>query len=515
MNRKAHFLWVDDEIDLLRPHVLFLEEKGYSTDCVNNGRDALAVFSERNYDIVFLDENMPGLSGLETLTMMHQINPQVPVVMITQNEDEGIMDLAIGKKIADYLLKPVNPNQILLSVKKLLNKSELLLQTVSNNYRDAYSDIGEQIARSNSVEEWKNLYKMLVYWELELEKSGSPMYEMLEMQKVEANISFSRFVRANYAEWLRDRNVVLSPDVFKKYVFPLMDIGEKLFFILIDNFRLDQWDSIKPHLSSDFDYDEDVFLSILPTATPYSRNSIFSGLMPLELSRIYSDVWVSELSDEGKNNMESVLIGRMMEAAKRYETFSYHKVNDTYEGKRLVERFSEMERKDLNVIVFNFIDFFSHARTESEMLRELTGDEVSYRSVTTSWIKRSYITLLLKKVAEKGYKVIITSDHGSIRVKNPIKVKGDSETGKNVRYKFGKSLAYDPKKVFDIISPENFGLPSPNLSTRYIFAQNSDFFVYDNNRNSRLNYYLNSFQHGGISMEEMMVPIVKLTPKRN
>lgn len=515
MNNKAHFLWVDDEIELLRPHVLFLEEKGYSTDCVNNGRDALTMFSKKRYDIVFLDENMPGLTGLETLTTMHQLNPQVPVVMITQNEDEGIMDLAIGKKIADYLLKPVNPNQILLSVKKLLDKGELLLQTVSNNYREVYSEIGEQIAKSNSVEEWKILYKMLVYWELELEKSGSPMYEMLEMQKVEANILFSRFVRTNYAEWLRDRNVVLSPDVFNKHVFPLLNGEEKLFFILIDNFRLDQWESIKPTLSSYFDYDEDIFLSILPTATPYSRNSIFSGLMPLELSKIYSDVWVSELLDEGKNNMENVLIDRMLETAKRSETFSYHKVNDTNEGKRLVDRFSELEKSDLNVIVFNFIDFFSHARTESEMLRELTGDEASYRTVTASWIKRSYISRLLKKIAEKGYKAIITSDHGSIRVKNPINVKGDSETGKNVRYKFGKSLAYDPKKVFDIISPENFGLPSPNLSTRYIFAQNGDFFVYNNNRNSHLNYYLNSFQHGGISMEEMMVPIVKLTPKRN
>ena len=514
MMSKAHFLWVDDEIDFLKPHILFLEEKGYLTDCASNGRDALSLYRSGAYDIVFLDENMPGLSGLETLTQLYEINPRTPVVMITKSEDEGIMNQAIGKKIADYLIKPVNPNQVLLTIKKILDKRYLVSQTATVDYRDAYNHISENISQSNSVDDWKNIYRDLIYWELELERTGNSLYDLAKIQKSEANISFARFVRNNYREWLKNDQVVLSPGVFKYHVYPVLDSVNKLFFILIDNFRLDQWEGVKEDLNEYYEYHEDIYISILPTVTPYSRNSVFSGLMPVHIKEKYPEMWVEEDEDEGKNNFEETLIHNQLLSSGRKESFSYHKINSNSEGRKIIERFSELEKKDLNVLVFNFIDSLSHTRTESEMLRELTSDEAAYRSVTRAWFQHSPISTLLKMIAEKGYRVIITSDHGSIRVRNGIKVKGDIETGKNLRYKFGKSLAYDPKKVFDIIHPENFGLPSRNLSTRYIFAQNHDFFVYHNNYNSYSGYYSNSFQHGGISMEEMMVPIIELTPKQ-
>lgn len=521
---KAHFLWVDDEIDLLRPHILFLAEKGYNTVCATNGHDAIEMCKSTNYDIIFLDEHMPGLSGLETLMELKKDWPDVPVVMITKSEDEGIMNQAIGRKITDYLIKPVNPNQVLLTIKKILDKKRLVNETLLNNYSTEYNILNREIGFAYSVDDWKKVYIKLVRWELELEKSNATLRMMVENQKEDANVSFARFVRKNYIEWISNKNgttkensdgPIMSHNLFKDCVLPMINKGQKLYFILIDNFRLDQWEMVKDIVSEHFNYDEDLYFSILPTATPYARNALFSGLMPAQIAKVYPNLWVEEIDERGKNEHEEELIFSLLSKLGKNISFSYHKLNTNGEAERVIDRFNELDKNLLNVMVFNFIDMLSHAGTDSKTIRELAYDDSAYRSLTNTWFTHSPINKLLKNIAESGNCVILTSDHGSIRVKRGLKIKGDSETNSNLRYKLGRSLAYDPKMVFDIINPNSYGLPSPNISTRYIFAQNRDFFLYQNNYNHFLNIFEGTYQHGGISMEEMIVPLISLTPKKN
>lgn len=514
--KKDQLLWVDDEIDLLRPHVLFLQSKGYEVSTVTNGQDALDFCRETTYDLIFLDENMPGLSGLQTLSIIKEICPTVPVVMITKSEEENIMDMAIGSKIADYLIKPVNPNQILLSIKKNLHKKEIVTEVANTGYQQNFGKIGMQINDSFTYKDWMEVYKRLVFWELELEGSESSMTEMLAMQKMEANSAFVKFVKKNYLDWIAnpEGRPVMSPDIFKKKIFPLLDAGEKVFFIVLDNFRYDQWRVLSNELAELFTFEEELYYSILPTATQYARNAIFSGLMPNKIAEMFPELWVDEDEEEGKNLNEAPLIQTHIERYRRKHTFSYHKINDSAGGERLISNLSRLKSNDLNVVVLNFIDMLSHARTESKMVRELAATEAAYRSITLSWFKHSSVKDLFKALADSDYKIIITTDHGTIRVDNPIQVVGDRNTNSNLRYKLGKNLTYNPKQVFEIKDPKKAQLPSPNVSTSYIFAGGRDFFAYPNNYNYYASYYTNTFQHGGISMEEMIIPLIGMQSKK-
>lgn len=513
--RKKRILWADDEIDVLRAHILFLEEKGYDVTPVNSGQDALDCVKNESFDIIFLDENMPGLAGMETLSLIKEIDPNIPVIMITKSEDEGIMTHAIGRKIADYLIKPVNPNQILLSLKKNLHKDDIVSEITLEGYRDEFSQISTRINDSPDYNGWIDIYKKLVYWEIELDASQSPLADLLRVQKQEANNSFSRYIKKNYESWISDAKdkPLISPELFPKKILPLLDRGEKVFFILIDNFRLDQWWEVKDLLAGDFNISEEEYFSILPTATQYARNAIFSGLMPSQIVKSYPDLWVEEDENEGKNLNEEIFLQKQLEKYGGKYTFSYNKLLSSSSGEKLVQNMNSMNNKPLNVIVINFVDMLSHARTESKMIRELASDEAAYRSLTRSWFKHSSTMDILRKAREMGYKIVLTTDHGTIRVKNPVKVIGDKTVNSNIRYKFGRNLEYDRKKVYDIHSPEKAGLPSPNISTKYIFATGDDFFAYPNNYNHYVSYYTGTFQHGGISMEEMIVPVITLTAK--
>lgn len=508
-------LWADDEIDLLKPHVLFLRQKGYEVVTVTNGRDALDKVEAGHFDLIILDENMPGLSGLETLSRIKELAPQTPVVMITKSEEEDIMNQAIGNKIADYLIKPVNPNQILLSIKKNLYRKEIISEKTSSGYQQDFNRINIQINDSLSWEDWYDVYRRLVYWELELEQTEGHLKEMLLMQKNEANSAFVKYVKRNYEKWLTGaEHPLMSHELFKQKVFPLLDNGEKVFVVLIDNFRLDQWRVLMPLLSEYFMVEEELYFSILPTATQYARNAIFSGLLPDKIASLFPDLWVDEDSEEGKNLNEAPLIGTLLERYRKRYTYAYNKVNESHFGEKLVRDFVNLERYDLNVCVLNFIDMLSHARTDSKMIRELAGTDAAYRSLTQSWFKHSPAFDLFKRIAEKDFKVILTTDHGTIWVDNPVKVVSDRNTNTNLRYKVGKNISYNPKQVYEIKTPSRFGLPSPNMSSAYIFASNHDFFAYPNNYNYYVSYYKDTFQHGGISMEEMMIPLVTLTPKK-
>ena len=539
MAKNGTLLWIDDEIELLRAHILFLKGKEYEVDTATNGRDALDRCRERSYDLILLDENMPGLTGLETLTRIKELHPTVPVVMVTKSEEEDIMNQAIGAKIADYLIKPVNPNQILLTLKKNIHKKDIITETVNTNYQQNMGRIAMQINDAATHEDWVEVYKTLVHWELELEHADNNMSEMLRMQKEEANNLFARYIRRNYEGWFGALNFprgeapgsrgisvaspregqgggqpLMSPHLFRDRIFPLLDQKEKVVLIVFDNFRYDQWKVISHELSGGFSFDEELYYSILPTATQYARNAIFSGLMPNKIAEMFPDLWVDEDEEEGKNLNEAPLIQTQIDRYRRRDTFSYHKINDAQGAERLVAQFNQFAGYDLNVVVVNFIDLLSHARTESKTLRELAADEAAYRSVTATWFRHSPLRELFDLLAESDYKVIITTDHGSIRVNSPVKVVGDRKVNTNLRYKLGKNLSYNAREVYEIKDPRKVLLPAPNVSTAYIFAWGDSFFAYPNNYNHYVSYYRDTFQHGGISMEEMIVPLVTLTPKK-
>ena len=515
-------LWADDEIELLRAHLLFLEKKGYEVVTVTNGTDAIEQCRRHSFDLVLLDEMMPGLSGLETLQRIKEIHPAVPVVMVTKSEEENIMDQAIGSKIADYLIKPVNPNQILLALKKNIHRKEIVTEVTQSGYQQSFTQIAMQIGDCRTWADWIEVYKRLVHWELELSGTDSSMTDMLAMQKEEANNGFAKFIRNNYLGWVealdptrpQADHPLMSPELFKRKVFPLLNEGRKVFLVVFDNFRYDQWRMIAGELGDAFDIDEDLYYSILPTATQYARNAIFSGLMPNKIAGMFPDLWVDEEEEEGKNLNEGPLIGTQLERFRRRNTYSYHKVNDSAGAERFMQQLNNLGRNDLNVVVFNFIDMLSHARTESKMVRELANNESAYRSITLSWFRHSVISEFFRQLAQTDYSVIVTTDHGSIRTGKPVKIVGDRNTNTNLRYKLGKNLAYDSKDLFVIKDPRKAQLPAPNLSTSYVFATGDSFFAYPNNYNYYVSYYKDTFQHGGLSMEEMIIPVVTLTGKK-
>lgn len=516
---KLSILWTDDEIDLLKPHILFLQEKGYDVVTASNGHDALELITKRNFEIVFLDENMPGLSGLETLERIKNMRPQLPVVMITKSEEEAIMEQAIGSKIADYLIKPVNPNQILLSLKKNLDNKRLISEKTNSVYQQEFRNIGMALNDRMNYKEWAEMYKKLIYWELELEKSKDEgMYEILTMQKNEANMQFSRFVESNYVKWLKnpeDNAPVLSHQLFKKKVFPIADSAEDpVFFILIDNLRYDQWKVIEPVLNDYFRLvEEDTYYSILPTATQYARNAIFAGMMPAEIEKRFPKLWFNDDEEGGKNLHEQEFLGDQLQRHKKNYKFSYIKVTNIEAGKDLIDHIPNMFSNKLNVIVYNFVDMLSHARTDMQVIRELADDESAYRSITLSWFQHSPLLEALKRISEKKVKVIITTDHGTIRVKEASKIIGDRNTNTNLRYKQGKNLAYEKKDVLEIRNPSDVFLPKVNVSQSFVFIKHDKFFAYPNNFNYYVNHYKDTFQHGGISPEEMIIPVAILSSK--
>lgn len=538
--KNGSILWADDEIDLLKGHIIFLQHKGYDVTAVTNGADAIEQCRQQTFDLIMLDEMMPGFTGLETLQKIKEIQPQTPVVMVTKSEEEDIMDQAIGSKIADYLIKPVNPNQILLSLKKNIHRREIVTEVTQSSYRQEYQKLAMQISDCQDWREWMDVYKKLVHWELELSSTESDMTEMLAMQKEEANNGFTKYIKSNYMDWmdairqnfegkapvnrmlgrkgnqqLSPSKPLMSPDIFKDKIFPLINQGEKVFLVVIDNFRWDQWRVLAQEIGDMFDITEDMYMTILPTATQYARNAIFSGLMPDKIEKMFPDLWVDEDEEEGKNLNEAPLIKTQIERFRRHDKFSYFKINDSAGADKLLQQYNALKDNDLNVVVINFIDMLSHARTESKMVRELANNESAYRSITLSWFRHSVMADLFRRLGDSNYSIVLTTDHGSIRCSKPVKIIGDRNTNTNLRYKLGKNLAFNEKEVFAITEPHKAFLPTPNVSTSYVFATGNSFFAYPNNYNYYVSYYKDTFQHGGISMEEMLAPLITMKPRHN
>lgn len=509
----GRILWADDEMELLRPHLLFLERKGYDVVTATNGTDAVELCQQQQFDVILLDEMMPGITGLQALERIKLIQPTVPVVMVTKSEEENIMNEAVGRNIADYLIKPVNPNQILLSLKKLIHRKELVAETTQTAYQQHFQQISMQMMDCCCWNDWAALYRQLVDWELKLVSADPALADMLRMQKAEANLGFAKFVKRNYADWMQHHDFTMNHDVMQHHILPMLKQGEKVFLVVFDNFRYDQWKAIETELT-DYDITEQLCCSILPTATQYARNALFAGMMPSEIKQRYPDWWTEEDAEESKNLNEPHLIQAFLDRVRRRDTFSYHKINTTDEAEQLLAETDELlQRNSLNVVVVNFIDMLSHARTESKMVRELAHDEAAYRSLTLSWFRHSAISQLLHRLSQTDCRVVLTTDHGSIRTDTPVKIIGDRNTNTNLRYKLGRNLACESRDVFTVKDPKSVFLPSPNISTSYVFATGNTFLAYPNNYNYYVAYYRNTFQHGGISMEEMIIPLVTLKGK--
>jgi len=515
--RKIRILWTDDEIEVLKPHILFLSDKGYDVSTCSNGTDTIDLVNNNNYDIIFLDEHMPGMSGIETLREIKQIKPGIPVVMITKSEEEDIMEMAIGSQIADYLIKPVKPNQILLSLKKNIDSSRLVTETTTTDYRMEFGKIRSEIDSADGFRAWVEIYKKLIYWDIRLDRTDDDgLREIFAMQEHEANLAFSKFITKNYLSWFTQscqERPLLSPAIIPEKVLPLLNKKKKVLFIVIDNLRYDQWKILYEEFKGLANVvSDELYYSILPTATQYSRNAIFSGMMPGEIESRMPQYWVSDEEEEGKNQYESELLAEQLRKHSINCNWSYSKISSNAAGKKVNDKMQNILNHDLTVLVYNFVDMLSHARTESGLIRDLADNESAYRSLTRSWFIHSPLIELLKKLKGSDIKIVLTTDHGTIRVNNPVKIIGDRKSSTNIRYKLGRNLDYPEKEVFEIKNPPDGHLPRSNISSRFIFARGYDYFLYPKNYNHFVNYYKNTFQHGGISLQEMIIPVVTLEP---
>ena len=522
MKDAPRILWADDEIDMLRPHLMFLENKGYDVTSVTNGADAVQQVKDGAFEVILLDEQMPGMDGLETLAKIKDVRPEVPVVMVTKSEEETLMEEALGGQISDYLTKPVNPSQILLTCKRLLERSRLRQQSLSQSYLQSFNQIAQRLHQPLSHAEWVELYLELVRYDLELEEDEGAR-DILDDQVRDANRIFGQFIEDHYSEWIAEVDYdpdeyrpVLSHEIIPEYVIPELRSGdEPVVFFVIDCMRYDQWLEFEKLLRPLFDIDTDFYYGILPTATPYARNAIFSGLLPADLIERFPKVWsMDEENEHSRNQYEEALLHHQLEQHHLDANIRYDKLIATEDGRTFAQDASNLTQHDLSAVVVNFVDILAHSRSDSDVIKELAPDEQAYRALTRTWFEHSWLYDALRRLSETDATVVITTDHGAIRSLRSTKVIGDRETSTALRYKYGRNLKCDEQDAIFVKDPERFGLPPHNMNTNYIIAKEDYYFVYPTNFHHYENLYRDTMQHGGASLQEMILPVATMRPKR-
>ncbi len=523
MSTTPHILWVDDEIDLLKPHLLFLESKGYDVQSVANGADAVEHVRQERFDVVLLDEQMPGMGGLETLEAIKGLRPELPVVMVTKSEEERLMEEALGGQISDYLTKPVNPSQILLTCKRLLERQKLQSEKASQSYLQSFGQISMALQEARSHEEWTDLYLRLVGYDLSVEGDEAAR-QILEDQHREANRAFGRFVEDHYADWIEatrrepdEDRPALSHEVIPRYVLPHLGKnggGKPVVFFVIDCMRYDQWLEFESLLHPLFAIEKDFHYGLLPTATPYSRNAIFSGLLPRDIEQRFPEVWAKGQDDEhSRNQHEEDFLRDLLDRKRSSARMRYDKLITTDDGRAFARSASDLAQHDLSAVVVNFVDILAHSRSDSDVLKEIAPDERAYRALTRTWFEHSWLFEVFQSLARTECTVVVTTDHGAIRSLRSTKVIGDRETSTALRYKYGRNLKCDAEHALFIDDPEAYGLPRHGINSNYIIAKEDYYFVYPTNFHRYERLYRDTMQHGGASLEEMILPVVTMQPK--
>jgi len=523
VTQNRRILWADDEIELLRPHVLFLEGRGYEVMTVTSGEDAVRAVAKERFDAVLLDEQMAGLDGIATLRRIIRLSPGLPVIMITKSEEESLMEEAIGRRIDDYLTKPVNPSQILSALKRLLDSRAINQQHIAQEYVTEFNRINDELDEGLDWDEWLDLHQRLNRWSIDLASERNvELQSLLEQQIDAANFRFNRYIEQHYPTWLkseRPERPPLSHDIVREWVAPLLSRSESVLLLVLDCLRLDHWLALEPMLREDFEIETDLYYSILPTATPYSRNSIFSGLLPSEYPKVHPDLYqkLKWEEDLNVNRFERQLLDRQLAKLGLSLTPEpkYAKILDPEEARRVGRRVSDYFDQPLVSMVFNFVDIVAHHRSTEEVIQTLIPDEAAYRSIVRSWFEHSPLREMLTAFGKRGVTIVLTSDHGSIRVKQPVQVVADRNTSTNLRYKLGRNLNVDPKQAVRVKNPESWGVASPTMNSDLLLARGNNYFIYPTGFNKYADKFNDSFLHGGISLDEMVMPVATMRFKGN
>lgn len=513
-------LWADDEIELLKPHILYLEERGYEVTPVPTGEDAIVALGQKDFDVVLLDEMMPGLGGLETLERLQEKDASLPVILITKSEQETLMNEALGKRITDYLIKPVNPSQIFLAVKKVFESPDLVRSQAARDYVSHVQKLAMLDTGGLDWRQWIEVATELARWDLEVERLGDPGLEQAHAdQRRELNAAFGRFVEQGYPNWVHsepDNRPLLSHDLIGRYAAPRIRQGERVVIVVLDCMRMDHWLTIAPLLEPFFRVETDYYYSLLPTATPYSRNAIFAGLLIDDLGRKHSDLWSERSDDErSRNRFERPLLERQLSRldAVPEKPLKYIKIYTAEESQNVRKQVHSFDALGVVALVYNFLDILSHGRSESEILQELAPDEKAFRAVTRAWFQHSPMFETFQELSKMDCTVICTTDHGSVMGRRAARVQGSRETSTNLRYKFGVNLQVDSRQGITIKKPETYRLPAEGVNKNYILAKEDYYFVYPTRFHEFERQFRDTFQHGGVSLEEMIVPNAVLIPR--